>query len=350
MKAVLFMLAVVGLALSGCGTSNEVEDFASTEQALLSDAISVGSTWTGKNAMQVYELESTRTVQTRWKVDPNNADGAWTAWTNFGSVTAQNANRIRATRYANLAQLVVVSGNTNQIQFKTQTSPDGAWSGWSNIMAGPPGNIQDVALTLTLDSRIDLIVATDYGLYHAMKANVAPDANPLSNWIIMDNNGHLWEQLDTGNTRSVAAARQGASEHVFYVGGGTLYVLWASVVDPQSLRQMWQRTPFNAPQAVGPITVGFNASGNMQVFAEQNVGSDIVSRWKTAGENSGWSNWSSIGGTSGLLSGGYIYDFSANIGNTGAKRMHLFGVANYHAAPYVRWVNNGTFNAWQPFN
>jgi len=341
----IFCLGLGLLAISACsanGTGAE-ESSETTGQPLLSGVISVGTTWNGSNAMQVYDTNGS-SFETRWKVDPNNADSDWTAWQAFGTAIP-GTKKVRASRYASGAQ-IIAAVLSQSIRLSSQSTPNGAFSAWSGSMSPPSSaQINDASITLSPDNRLDLVVATDDGVYVRTR-NTTTASNSVTDW-------SNWFKLDmSANVRWLSVAAQRSN-----TGLEQIHAASDNTGSPTSgCVTFWRTSGWGQtsncgtlPGAFTTITPGFNASGNMQVFAITS-GDALYSRWKLGGDTANWSAWTVMNNSTGAGStlGVVNRDIAANIGNTNSK-MHLFGATDTGAL-VVRWVNNGSWLPWQSFN
>jgi len=217
-----------------------------------------------------------------------------------------------------------------------QTSPNGAWSGWSSLGAPPGQFLGAPAAGRNADGRLEAFVRV--GLMSTGTLWHVWQTAPGGGWGSWDNLGGA-----VGAHVLLAAQNQDGRQEVFAISpGSTLQHIWQT--SPNGGWSVWD--DLQAPSGVSltsGLAGGQNLDGRLEVFTVATDGA-LWHVWQQA-TNGGWSGWDSLGSPAGLSLR------EAAVGQNQDGRLEVFAVAQdalwhlWQTAPgggWGGWSNLGT--------
>lgn len=239
-----------------------------------------------------------------WRNAQSSPGGAWAGWSSLGGVVDMLA--VGKNQDGRLE--VFVRGLDGAVWHNWEWTPGGAWSGW----AWMGGWVDRLTVGSNQDGRLELFVrGADQAVYH--------------NWQTAPNDGWSgWAWM--GGWVDLLAVSSNADGRLEVFARGADRGLW----------HIWQTAPNDGWSGwaslggwIDRIAVGQNQDGRLEVFAR---GADqaVWDIWQTSPltpPNNSWSGWVSLGGTVDLLTAG----------QNGDGRLEVF----------ARGTDEGAWHIWQ---
>jgi serine protease AprX len=216
--------------------------------------------------LEVFARGSDRALWNDWQTSPG---GAWSGWSPLGGwidspVVARNADgRLE----------VFVIGSDHGLWNNWQVSPGGGWSGWNGL----GGWIDQIAVAQNADGRLEVFAR-------------GSDAALWNNWQTSPGGAWSgWNGLGGWIDQPRAVVNADGRLEVFVIGSD------------QALWNNWQTSPGGGWSGwnglggwIDRLAAAQNADGRLEVFAR---GSDraLWNNWQTS-PGGGWSGWNGLGG------------------------------------------------------
>jgi len=227
---------------------------------------------------------------------------------------------------------IFMIGSDAALWHNWQTTPGGAWSGWSSLGV-PVSGFQAVGVPTVVrnaDGRLEAFITDGQTVAHI--------------WQVVPNGGwSTFQDLGSPNSNgiqfSVVAANDADGRIEIFV-----------VATNGELWHMWQTTPSAAPWSawgvfpnislITPPAIANNADGRLEVFAIRQDGS-LAHIWQVL-PNGGWSSWGSLGQPSSVLATEQVSVCANQDG-----RLEVFGLDVNGAVCHIWQVlPNGGWSQW----
>lgn len=258
----------------------------------------------GDGRLEVFGKHTSGAVSHIWQ-DSQSSTG-WSSWGSFGALpgslsvadgqqslaVAQNADmRLEVFAIDERASTIF---SPNELWHLWQSAPNNGWSGWGTL--GAPSlssSVWAVTVGRNANGVLDAFITSDFFLpWHSSQGS----SGTWTTWTALGAAPGTLGDL-------VVASNADQRLELFAVGPDlALWHIW-QLAPPQTGQSAswsnWESLhgPFNAQtdRGIASPVVGRNADGRLEVFA---IGPDkaLWHIWQTA-PNSGWSSWSSLGGT-----------------------------------------------------
>jgi len=254
----------------------------------------------GDGRLEVFGKNPFGAISHIWQ-DSQSSTG-WSNWSSFGTLpgnvsVADGVQSLAITQNADTRlELFVVDERAsssfvpNELWHMWQTAPNNGWSGWGSL--GAPSSSSSVwaaAAGRNANGDLDAFITSDFFLP----------------WHRLIGSGGTWTALGgaPGALGDLVVASNADQRLELFAVGPDLRLWHTWQLAPPQLGQSaswsnWEslQGPFNAQadRGIANPVVGRNADGRLEVFA---IGPDnaLWHIWQTAA-NSGWSQWSSLGG------------------------------------------------------
>ncbi len=280
--------------------------------------------------LETFAVGSNGQSYSSWQTSPN---GNWTQWTPIGGSTPLPPTAALSTSVNadGRLQMFVVAANGRSYS-SWQTSPNGAWTGWSPLGGGALPAGAPIAVAPNADGRLQMFAVAASGRSYS-SWQVKPNGN-WTQWSLLAGG-----KLPAGDSISVGRNADGRLE-MFAVGAnGRSYSSWQ--VKPNGNWTQWSPLGGGALPPGAPIAVAPNADGRLEMFA---VGANgrSYSSWQVK-PNGNWTQWSPLGGGA-LPPGAPI-----STGRNADGRLEMFALAGNDRA-YTSWQTtpDGNWTTWSP--
>jgi murein DD-endopeptidase MepM/ murein hydrolase activator NlpD len=234
----------------------------------------------------------------------------WTAWQSLGGAFVADP-QIAQNQDGRLQ--IFALGLDYKVWSAVQTTPGGAWSGWSRLGVPPAAFRGTPAVARNTDGRLEVFVRE---LGRGAIYRIAQSTPNSATW-------SAWQTLGGGLTSDVAVTlHAGGGLEVFSRGlNGALWHIWQ-----QTAGGNWSTWHTLGGQLNGAPSAAINADGRLEVVARGTT--NAVYRIAQTGPGGGWSPWAALGGV--LVS-------DPRIGQNLDGRLEVFGLGS----------DNGVYHAWQ---
>ena len=251
-----------------------------------------------------------------WHNSQTTPGGAWSGWSSLGGWV----DLVDVGSNADGRLEVFARGADGAVWNNWQTTPGGAWSGWNSL----GGWVDRLTVGSNADGRLEVFAR-------------GADGAVWNNWQTAPNNGWSgWSSL--GGWVDLVDVGSNADGRLEVFARGADGAVWNN----------WQTAPNNGWSGwnslggwVDRLTVGSNADGRLEVFARGADGA-VWNNWQTA-PNNGWSGWSSLGGWVDLL----------DVGSNADGRLEVFARGadgavwnNWQTAPGGSWSGWNSLGGW----
>jgi hypothetical protein len=276
-----------------------------------------------------------------WQTAPN---GRWTGWSRLGRRPGGGANAPAVARNADGRLEVAVVGGDGAVWHRWQTAPNNDWSPqWESF-----GELDEqramawLVLTRNADGRLEVFVPANNDVGDERAVWHRWQTTPNGRWSTWDSLGAPPD--DFSGPLAVGANADGRLE---------LFAPAAFSGGNQEIWQRWQRTPGDddwwkwfSPDTAGsgelltsvPV-VARNADGRLELFVVRADGA-VWQRWQTA-PNGNWSSWKSMGSRA----GGFA---DLGVGRNADGRLELFATLQNGTDLWHIWQTapNGNWSPW----
>jgi hypothetical protein len=294
---------------------------------------------------RMWDTSSVQRVRTPGPVQGDGGDYGGGGDRAMSEVTGIALARNRDGRLELVATTGGAEGFGGDVWHAWQTAPNGSWTGWSRLGRRPGGGASAPAVARNADGRLEVaVVGGDGTVWHRWQT--APNNDWSSQW---ESFGEL------GDQRAMAwlvLTRNADGRLEVFVPANN------DVGDERAVWHRWQTTPngtwskwdsLEEPPGglFGPLAVGANADGRLELFAPAASSGGNQQIWdrfqRTAGDDDWW-KWFSLdtAGSGELLTSVPVVARNAD------GRLELFVVGG-NGAVWHRWQTtpNGKWSSWK---
>ncbi|MGD3106265.1 hypothetical protein [Streptomyces sp. YGL11-2] len=213
-----------------------------------------------------------------WKVDTD-PNAAWSGWQQF-SVPPQGGLTVATTSLTDgRPQLLAVNG-IGQVWTTWQLGPDAPWGDWTQFPQ--LDNIVTVGAASLTDARPQLLAATRSTVFTTWKVDTEPDAG-WADWTDFDG---------PSDVASVASANLTDFRPQIFcaTGNGSLLSNWKVDPDPDAAWSGWQQ--FTAPPGGAIAVAGMSLMDDRPQIVAVNTDGQVWTTWKVDTEpDAAWADW-----------------------------------------------------------